>query len=242
MSSHCNYTLCGFLFAILAASVICSQSVYAGFEEGKAAYLRKDYVTAAKEFRPLAEKGNVQAQVMLGWMYSDGLGVQKDYKEAMKWTLKAAAVDGDPAAAKAQHNLGVAYENGLGVAIDNEKAAYWYQKGAKNGDASAQCNLGTLYLEGKGVKRDYRQAAYWLRKAAEQGDTEAYANLGKVYFEGLGIPKNLAYAYFYLYMAANHGDRESPQAKQGLSLLLPKISPAQLAEGKKLVNEALSKR
>jgi uncharacterized protein len=241
MSSRRNSILSACLLAILTASIVCPSSARAGLDEAKAAYLRKDYVTAAKELRPLAEKGNVRAQTTLGWMYSEGLGVEKDYKEAMKWLLKAAAVDGSPDAAKAQHNLGVMYENGLGVAIDSTRSAYWYQKGAQNGDASAQCNLGTLYLEGKGVERNYSQAVQWLTKAAEQGDTEAYANLGKVYFEGLGVQKNWALSYFFLYMAANYGERESPQAKQGLSLLLPRISPTQLDEGKRLVNEALSK-
>jgi len=242
MNSHRNFAICGYAFAILAVLSVCLSSAYAGLDEAKAAYIRKDYVTAAKEFRPLAEKGDVRAQTTLGWMYSEGLGVGKDYKEAMKWLLKAAALDGNPDAAKAQHDLGVMYENGLGVPVDTTRSAYWYRKGAQNGDPSAQCNLGTLYLEGKGVERNYPQAVRWLTKAAEQGDTEAYANLGKVYFEGLGVQQNWALSYFFLYMAANYGDRKSPQAKQGLNLLLPKISPEQLASGKRMVNEALLKQ
>ena len=103
-----------------------------------------------------------------------------------------------------------------------------------------QSNLGTLYLEGTGVPQDSSKGIYWLRKAARQGDAEAYVNLGRVYFEGTGVPKDWAKAYFFLYMAANHAGREIPNAKENLSILLPKLSAAQLSEGKRLVNEALS--
>lgn len=59
-----------------------SAPAMAGFEEGLAAYKKDDYATALKEFRPLAEKGNAEAQKMLGRMYDDGEGVAKDDVEA----------------------------------------------------------------------------------------------------------------------------------------------------------------
>ena len=40
---------------------------------------------ALREFRPLAERGNVMAQISLGYMYDKGLGVAQDYTEAAKW-------------------------------------------------------------------------------------------------------------------------------------------------------------
>src|SRR6266700_2611902 len=98
------------LRAVVYLSLIYPLLAHAGLDEAKAAFTRKDYVTAAREFRPLAENGNTLSQVTLGWMYSNGLGVQKDYKEALKWLSKAAIQDGNPESAKAQHNLGVMYE------------------------------------------------------------------------------------------------------------------------------------
>jgi len=50
----------------------------AGFDEGVAAYYRGDYETALKEFRPLAEQGDADAQYNLGVMYGN--------RQAFQWT------------------------------------------------------------------------------------------------------------------------------------------------------------
>jgi TPR repeat protein len=42
------------------------------FEEGRAAYERRDYATAIKKLRSLAEAGNAEAQTYLGAMYAKG--------------------------------------------------------------------------------------------------------------------------------------------------------------------------
>ena len=72
------------------------------FQKGKAAYDRDDYAAALKEWRPLAERGDSEAQFNLGVIYDNGEGVPQDYAEAVKWYRKAAE-QGDAAA---QSNLG----------------------------------------------------------------------------------------------------------------------------------------
>ena len=57
----------------------------ASYEEGKKAYLDKDYAQALAILEPLAEKGNSQAQVTLGIMYDFGHGVAKDQAKAIEW-------------------------------------------------------------------------------------------------------------------------------------------------------------
>ncbi len=59
--------------------------VLAGFQEGVDAYMRGDYDTALKEFRPLAEQGETVAQWSLGIMYERGRGVPQDYVQAYRW-------------------------------------------------------------------------------------------------------------------------------------------------------------
>lgn len=217
-----------------------SVQLWAGTNEARAAYDRGDYRVAFSEFRTLAEKGDIEAQTMVGWMLSQGLGVSKDFQAGRSWLERAAAAGQDPAAAKAQHNLGVIYENAIGVSRDMKKAFSWYLQAAENGDASAQANVGTLYLDGNGIKRDVKKGGYWLTKAAEQGDPEAYTNLGMVYFEGLGTAKNWPLSYFFLYMAVNHSGRDVPNARNNLSIVTKKLSSTQLAEGRKLIQEALA--
>jgi TPR repeat protein len=47
-------------------------------------------VTALTVLEPLAEQGNVEAQLRLGLMYHKGLGVTADSAKAMKWLRLAA--------------------------------------------------------------------------------------------------------------------------------------------------------
>ncbi len=86
-----------------ALAVICwlglAAPAWAGLDEGVAAFDRGDYETALREFRPLAEQGNVDAQNALGWMYYIGGGVLQDYVQAHMW-YNLAAAQGDKAAAK----------------------------------------------------------------------------------------------------------------------------------------------
>ncbi len=95
---------------------------WAGFDEGVAAAKRGDYATALREWRPLAEQGNANAQLLLGTMYDEGLGVTQDYAEAMKWYRKAA----EQGHASAQSNLGLMYGNGEGVPQNYVQAHLWY--------------------------------------------------------------------------------------------------------------------
>ena len=60
-------------------------------EEGKAAWAKRDYVTAIKNFEPLARKGDPSVQSMVGYMFDEGLGVKQDPKKAFYWYEKAAA-------------------------------------------------------------------------------------------------------------------------------------------------------
>ena len=71
--------------------------VWADLQSGIDAYKRGDYATALKEWRPLAEAGNANAQYKLGIMYFKGQGVSKDFVEAAKWYRKAAK-QGNPIA------------------------------------------------------------------------------------------------------------------------------------------------
>lgn len=58
---------------IVGALLSLGQVASAGpYEDGYAAYLRKDYVTAMKLLRPLAEQGDADAQSTLAMAYLAG--------------------------------------------------------------------------------------------------------------------------------------------------------------------------
>ncbi len=74
------------------------------FHVGVEAWGRGDYDTALQEFRLLAEQGHEQAQVNLGIMSSQGLGVPKDSVQAYRWYTLAAS-QGDDLADKFKDHL-----------------------------------------------------------------------------------------------------------------------------------------
>ena len=97
------------IFIALTAFASCES--IAGFDEGKAAFVARDFATALKEFKPLAEKGDQQSQHILGMMYDEGQGVKQDYAQAAAWYKKAGAQGHQDA----QYNLGVMYAQAQGV-------------------------------------------------------------------------------------------------------------------------------
>ncbi len=154
------------------------------------------------KLRRRAERGNVSAQIDLGYRYSHGQGVPQDYTEAIKWFRKAAE-QGDPVG---EYDLALCYSNGWGVEKDEAEAFRLYTSAARKGYASAQCNLACCYGNGWGVEQDDAEAAKWYRKAALGGNTTACRALGRRYEEGIGVPKNARRAVKWYRTAARQGN------------------------------------
>ena len=77
----------------LAATVLlaaAAPTATAGLQEGLDALRRQDYAAAAKELRPLAERGDAEAQYRTGLMFEHGAGYPKDQKQAVAWLTRAA--------------------------------------------------------------------------------------------------------------------------------------------------------
>lgn len=129
-----NYILLG-MVALLCFPVL----AYAD-DPGQNAYDRKDYKAAIGYWKPLATKGDIDAQVQLGNMYFNGEGVPQDGAKAAAW-FRMAALQGD---VEAQIFLGDMYRDGDGVTQDKAEAAIWYDKAAKLGNAGAQYQLNQL--------------------------------------------------------------------------------------------------
>jgi len=191
---------------LLVVSVwLCSTAAVAGLKEGYEALSRKDYVTAANEYRPLAERGDAEAQYRIGRMYEFGNGYPQDKAQGIAWIRKAAA----QGHADAEQELGVIYATGDGVKQDSVQAVAWFRKAAEQGEATAQYNLGLLYAKGQGVARDYAQAVDWWRKSASQGNADAQFKLAVVYHTGQGAAQDEVFALANATIAARNGDKEN---------------------------------
>ncbi|MBI2266807.1 MAG: sel1 repeat family protein [Armatimonadetes bacterium] len=145
-----------------------------------------------------AEKGNVEAQVLLGEMFKIGEGGKRDLDEFMRWTGRAGLQD-HPDALNA---LGVAFHNGEGVPKDFSQAMKNYRKAADLGSDWAMRNIGFLLEQGQGVGADAEEAAKWYRRAAAAGNSDACRSLALMYATGKGVPKNLVEAYLLYSLAA----------------------------------------
>ena len=143
--------------------------VHADYLAGAKAFTFGDNATALKEWRPVAEQGDMESQWAMGDLYRFGWGVPQDYGEAVRWYRLAA----DQGFADAQFTMGVMYAKGQGVPQDDAEAVRWYRLAAVQGHATAQLNLGILYGKGQGVLRDYVQAHMWYNLAAAQNQALA---------------------------------------------------------------------
>ncbi|MDB4044352.1 sel1 repeat family protein [Emcibacteraceae bacterium] len=178
------------LVAYLAGDFTTAMS--ADYKKGLVAYFAGDFTTAMKEWRPLADQGNDQAQYELGHLYFYGLGVPQNLIESTKWHRLAA----DQGFADSQHVLGSIYAMGLGVSQNYVEAVKWWDlaffegrvnpelslkaliSGANLGKiANAQFIVGLTYCIGLGIPQDAVEAEKWFHLAADQGNADAQSFL-----------------------------------------------------------------
>jgi TPR repeat protein len=148
-----------------ASSSVSAQSVRAGID----AWQHADYARAVEIWRPLAEKGDVDAEFNLGQAYRLGRGVPTNLAAAQTWFERAASkghVD-------AETTLGLMlFENG-----DRPAGIRWLKQAAEKGEPRALLVYGTALFNGDGVKQDPILGYAYVSRAAAQGLAPAQATL-----------------------------------------------------------------
>ena len=139
---------------------------------GVDAWQAGNYAAATDIWRPLANRGDPDAQFNMGQAYKLGRGVGADMKIAQSWYQKAA----QQGHGQAQANLGlILFQNG-----DRTGAMPWIRKAADAGDARAQYVLGTALFNGDLIGRDWVRAYAMMTLAAGQGLPQAAAHLAEM--------------------------------------------------------------
>ncbi|MBV8685882.1 MAG: SPOR domain-containing protein [Alphaproteobacteria bacterium] len=152
-----------------AAFMLAAGSAMADTKKGYDAWMARDYPGAVAEWRPLADKGDADAQFDLGQAYKLGRGVPQDMRIAQSWFEKAA----QQGHIQAQTMLGlILFQNG-----ERERALPWIRRGAEAGDPRAQYVLGTAMFNGDLVQKDWVRAYALMSRAAAQGLPPAATNL-----------------------------------------------------------------
>lgn len=172
----------------------------------------------------LANKGDAEAQYHVGMMHNNGIGTQRDPKQAFAWFQKAAASN-DPLGA---YKLGCYYDGqGAGVvASDSNEALKYKLVAAKAGYALAQHDVALLYDR----QENSEEAVKWWKMAGDQGYPRALYNLSGSYFQGKGAPRDLSLAYAYFKLS-----NVAPKDKvNGMAAILSK---PELEKAERLVSE-----
>lgn len=167
---------------------------------------QKGLPTTIEETIKLADSGNVQAQLLLGYSYLYGEnGLKADYAKAFEYYGKA-ALQNDPAGL---NNLGSLYYGGIGIARNPAKAAILFAKAAELGDSEAAVNLGFMYISGNGAEKNKLLALDYFEKAAAEGNIIAKFMTGYAYYIGAERPQNYAKAAPLIKAAADAGIDEA---------------------------------
>ncbi|MBL42023.1 MAG: hypothetical protein CMM49_05105 [Rhodospirillaceae bacterium] len=151
-----------FLFVVIFYSSVNSQSLMDDeltllIKEGTQARVKGDYKKALKILKPLAVKGNSEAQYQMGEMLRKGQGLPQNHKYAISYFVKSAKQKN----VKAEYRLGSMFNEGWGVKYDQKKAFYWWKKAAFHGHTDAQMQLSIAYFKGWGVERSFINSYAW---------------------------------------------------------------------------------
>ncbi len=152
---------------------------------------------AAATLKPLAERGDLYARVLLGYCLSWGDDEEAAAREAALWFRRALDVSDN--------------ENSeAGTLVDVDA---FFRREAEAGHAAAQAFWADRLMRGAalGEQTSRTEAAEWYRQAAEQGYARAQYKLASLYAEGVVLPPSAAEAERWAAMAAEQGLPEAAE-------------------------------
>jgi len=148
-----------------APPTVAAPSVRAGIE----AWAAENWPLAIANFRPLADRGDADAQYAMAQAYFLGRGVPQNSNLAEQWYERAARQGNE----EAQANYGLLlFQNGR-----RREAMPWIERAAGRGDPRAQYVLGTALFNGDLVGQDLARAYALMTRAAQAGLPPAISQL-----------------------------------------------------------------
>jgi uncharacterized protein len=156
------------LAAALISAPLSAQTVKAGID----AWQKADYATAVAIWRPLAQRGDADAEFNLGQAYRLGRGVPLSLPMAKSWFEKAA----DAGHLDAETTLGLLlFQNG-----EQAEGLKWLHRAAEQGEPRALLVYGTALYNGDGVAQDRVLGYAYVSRAADQGLAPAKETLAQL--------------------------------------------------------------
>ena len=159
---------------------------------------------AAAYLEAAAKQGAAKAPLLLGQMYLNGEGIQRDLSKAVKYLELAASRE----EADSYLLLGALFYNDELVEREDEKAFYWYGRAYEAGKKEAAVPLAHLYLRTSEIQ-NRRTAEALLKEAVEtETDGRAALALGNISRDGLCGEMDLEQAIHWYEKGAKQGNPE----------------------------------
>ena len=117
----------------------------------------------------LSERGDMQARMILGMLYANGIGCKQDVKLGMS-LLDSSASHGN---AEAYKHMGDIHLVGALVEQSTDRALQCYKSAAKLGMTNAYETMGDIFYKGELIKRDVARAIEFYDKGAAEGHSAA---------------------------------------------------------------------
>ena len=136
-----------------------------------------DYKKAFEYATIAADDDEESGYKVLGDLYFNGLGVEKNTQLALE-NYKMAAAYGDE---EAMNQIGFIFMGNDGVEANPEQSFYWFNESSKKSSNVGLYYLGWCYKEGFGIKEDIEKAAEYFKQSAELGYPDAMCELGWYY-------------------------------------------------------------
>jgi TPR repeat protein/predicted phosphohydrolase len=148
-----------------------------------------------------ANKNQPDYLVILGDMYSFGLGKPQSFETAFEYYLKAAELEN----LEAMCDLGYMYQVGQGCEKDLKKSFFWYKKSSDGGYLHSIRDLGQCCYFGLGTEQDFFKALECFEKASKMNYSHATTDLAFCYLDGKGVEQNSQKAAELLLLALKQG-------------------------------------
>ena len=147
----------------------------------------------------------------VGYLLSEGIGAEKDEKEAVRMFRMSASL-GVPEAM-----LKMAEFCSSGKVEGGDAAAFnWCRSAAETGFVPAIYRMATMYYQGEGVRRDLPRAYSIYKELADDGEADAMFMVGRMLYEGLGVEKDMEKGFRCLAEAASMGSDIAVQLVQDI--------------------------
>ncbi|ESQ76071.1 tetratricopeptide repeat protein [Asticcacaulis sp. AC402] len=170
-----------------------------------------------------AKAGNIEAMRKLGIAYAIGRGRNEPAPDKALPLFETAARAGDD---EAKLHLGRMLVTTKRV----DEGVTWLTRAGETGQVRAWYVLGDMYYQARNVKKDQERAFGYFARGAEGGEVEAQLLYSFMFLTGRSTKADKAEAYKWLLIA---DESKSQKTRSAMAYLEPRLSPAEMAEGKK---------